>query len=176
MPQTAEQHKFSDKYDAILLTVTSNGMTGKQWFRRLRKKGYRVSDLAKSILYSADFKPTSGVTNQLVVLKGTFFERDRDRETKNIRAYADSRGWTKPNAEVACLIREMFTNKEIEAMGLWWIVVMHEPIKDSDGDPSLLDADRKDDEDGHGLDATWGELEHRWSRSHGFAFVVPQQA
>jgi hypothetical protein len=95
-----------------------------------------VGDYAKQILLSPDFQSTSGVTTEVAVLKGTFF-KDNNRITREIRVGGDKRGLSKPNPEVACLIREKFTDEEIKAMGLCWIVVRHEPIEESDGDPGL---------------------------------------
>jgi len=152
-------------------TVTSDGTTGPEWIKRLEKKGFRVGDYAKSVLKSEDFKPTSGVTYHILVLKGKLW-KDSDRITSNIRAEAEKRKLEKPNAEVACLIREKFTDAEIEAMGLWWIVAMHEPIKDSDGDPDLLGADR--DGDGQWLGTAYDNPDGRWCGDGGFAFVAPQ--
>jgi hypothetical protein len=123
------------------------------------------------VLRSPDFKPTSGVTTEVAVLKGMLFE-DNDRITKKIRAEADKRKLSKPNAELACLIREKFTDKEIEAMGLWYIVAMHEPINDSGGEPSLLNASRYDV--GRWLGAYYGRPGSRWGRDSGFAFAVSQ--
>ncbi|MFA5000824.1 MAG: hypothetical protein WC531_01170 [Candidatus Paceibacterota bacterium] len=85
---------------------------------------------------------------------------------------AEGRGWTKPNAEVACLIRKNFSNEEIEAMGLTWIITMHEPIKDSDGFPNLLSAHRLGD--GRRLDAYCVHPGCRWGVASGFAFVLSQ--
>ena len=155
----------------IYFSVTSNGMTGKKWIRRLEKKGFRVGNYAKSVLLSSDFKPTSGVTYHIVVLKGKLW-KDSDRITSNIRAEAEKRKFEKPNAEVACLIREKFTDAEIEAMGLWWIVAMHEPIKDSDGGLSLLSASRGGD--GQWLGTACSRPGRRWNDDDGFAFVAPQ--
>ncbi len=155
----------------IYFSVTSDGTTGEEWIKRLESKDFRTSDYAKSVLRSSDFKPTDGVTTEVAVLKGMLFE-DNDRITKKIRAEADKRKLTKPNAEVACLIREKFTDEEIEAMGLWGIVAMHEPIKDSDGDPYLLRADRSGD--GRWLCAYCVSPGHRWDREYGFAFVASQ--
>ena len=152
-------------------SVTSDGTTGLGWIERLEKKGFKLCDYSKSILLSPDFKPTNGITTEIAVLKGEMFS-DKNRFTKNIRAEADKRNLVKPNAEVACLIREKFTDKEIEAMGLLYIVAMHEPIKDSDGDLHLLDADRFDD--GSWLDTYCGGPGGRWYRESGFAFAVPQ--
>lgn len=155
----------------IYFSVTSDGTTGEDWIKRLEGNGFRVGDYAKQVLRSPDFKPTNGVTTEVAVLKGMLFE-DNDRITKKIRAEADKRKLSKPNAELACLIREKFTDKEIEAMGLWYIVAMHEPINDSDGDPCLLIADR--DGDGRWLGAYYGRPDHGWDRDNGFAFAVSQ--
>lgn len=163
--------KWREHDGVIYLSVTSDGTTGPEWIARLGKKGFCVSDYAKSILCSADFKPTSGVTTEIAVLKGMLFE-DNNRITKKIRAEAENRKLTKPNAEVACLIRENFSDEDIEAMGLYWIIAMHEPIKDSDGDPLLLNANRNDD--GRWLNADDDNPDIQWLRGDGFAFVVSQ--
>lgn len=155
----------------IYFSVTSDGTTGEDWIKRLESNGFRVGDYAKQVLRSPDFKPTSGVATEVAVLKGMLFEDD-DRITKKIRAEADKRKLSKPNAELACLIREKFTDKEIEVMGLWCIVAMHEPINDSDGDPHLLYASR--DVDGCWLGAYDGRPDYGWFRGGGFAFAMSQ--
>ena len=155
----------------IRSSVTSDGTTGPDWIVRLEKKGYRLSDYAKSFLRSKDFQPTNGVTTEIAVLKGMLFE-DSNRITKNIRAEAEHREFEQPNAEVACLIREKFSDKELEEMGLYWIVVMHEPIKDSAGDPGLLASFRGGG--GRWLDACSGKPGNGFGRGGGFAFVVSQ--
>ncbi|MEK7192403.1 MAG: hypothetical protein AAB646_02735, partial [Patescibacteria group bacterium] len=76
------------------------------------------------------------------------------------------------NAELACLIREKFTDKEIEKMGLIWIVAMHEPINDYDGDPFLLNAYRLGL--GRWLHACSDGPDYGWHRVFGFAFAVSQ--
>ena len=111
------------------------------------------------------------MTYEIAILKGMLFE-DKNRITKNIRAEADKRKLTTPNAEVACLIRENFSDEEIEAMGLVWVAVIHEPIKDSDGDLDLLGVVRGDD--GSWLYTDYGNPGHVWDRGGGFAFVVSQ--
>ncbi|MBI3685382.1 hypothetical protein HY250_03190 [Candidatus Azambacteria bacterium] len=153
----------------IYFSVTSNGTTGEGWITRLESKGFRVdSNYAKPVLRSSDFKPTNGVT-EVAVLKGMLFA-DNDRITRKIRAEADKRKLGKPNAEVACLIREKFTDEEIEAMGLWYIVAMHEPINDSEGDPNLLSAVRIGVD--RWLGARRGGPDDGWDRDGGFAFAV----
>ncbi|MDA1335136.1 MAG: hypothetical protein O2794_03960 [bacterium] len=156
----------------IYFSVTSDGAIGEEWIKRLEGNGFRVGDYAKQVLRSPDFKPTNGVTTEVAVLKGMLFEDHFDRITKKIRAEADKRKLSKPNAELVCLIREKFTDKEIEQMGLWYIVAMHKLINDSDGDPRLLSARRSGD--GRWLGACYGRPGRGWARAYGFAFVASQ--
>ncbi|MFA6973439.1 MAG: hypothetical protein WC238_01700 [Parcubacteria group bacterium] len=163
---------WQEKDGVISFTLPpTDGTTGTQWIERLEKRGFRVSDWAKSVLNSPDFKPTNGIISDIAVLKGMLWN-DSDRITKNIRAEAGKRKFGKPNAEVACLIREKFSDEEIEVMGLWWIVAMHEPIKDSDGDPNLLLAGRGGG--GRWLGTAYDRPDDEWFRDYGFAFVVSQ--
>lgn len=163
--------RWYEEDGVIYFEVVSDGTTGPQWIERLEKKGFRLSKWAKDVLNSPDFKSTSGMTFKVAVLKGTLFT-DSNRITSKIRKEAEHRKLEKLNAEVACLIREMFSDEELEAMGLWWIVVFHEPIKDSDGDLGLLGANR--DDVGRWLDAHYGRPGGRWSPDIGFAFAVSQ--
>ena len=76
------------------------------------------------MLRHPDFKPTTGVTTKIAVLKA------KNRFTNDIYAEAKCRNLTELNAEVACLIREQFTDDEIRAMGLVNIVVAHDQFRD----------------------------------------------
>lgn len=163
--------RWREQDGVIYFSVTSNGMTGPQWIEHFEKKGVRLSKWAKDVLLSPDFKPTNGMTTEVAVLKGMLFE-DNERVTSKIRAEANKRKLTKPEAELGCLIRDMFTDEEIEAMGLMWIAAFHEPIKDSDGDPDSLSANRHGD--GHWLDAYCDKPDYRWNRDNGVAFPVSQ--
>lgn len=163
---------WREKDGVISFTLPpTDGTTGSQWIERLERKGFRLSKRAKDVLNSLDFKPTNGIISDIAVLKGMLWN-DSNRITKNIRAEAEKRSFTKPNAEIACLIREKFSDEEIEAMGIWWIVAMHEPIKDSGGVPDMLSADRSDD--GHWLCTAYDDHDRKWGRVGGFAFVLPQ--
>src|SRR3989344_350460 len=153
-----------------LSPVISDGTTGSQWIERHERKGFRLADYAKRALHSDDFKPTNGVITEIAVLKGVLFE-DNGRTTKKARALGEALRFTKPNAEVACLIRENFSDEEIKAMGLWWIVVMHEPII-SGGGPCLLGPAL--DGDGLWLRAYRDYPGRRWDHVDGFAFAVSQ--
>lgn len=169
---SAEQQRNWREQDGIIyFSVKSNGMTGEQWIVHLEAKGYSVADYAKSVLCSPDFKPTKGVTTEIAVLKSELFN-NYDRTTTKIRVFAADHKLEAPNAEVACLIREMFTNKEIKAMDLCSIVAMHKPIKDSSGISCFLGANT-------GNDRRWLTTFHcgpggEWGHYCGFAFAVSQ--
>jgi len=163
------QRKWYGKDGVIYFDIAASlDITGHQWILRLKEKGYRFSDCAKSVIYSDGFKTTPGVTIKIVVLKGILFEY-WNRTIEKISADADKREWGKPDAEAACLIREMFTDEEIRAMGLQRIIVMSEPINDSRGVPRLLGVNGG----GHGrlLSAYRVKPDLKWGDHVGFAFV-----
>lgn len=168
---------WREKDGVIYFSVTSDGTTGKDWVTRLENKGFYVGYYTDQILRSRSFKLMSGVTTDVAVLRGSLFQ-DNDRTTENIRAYAkafrklDKRKLGKPEPELACLIREKFTDKELEAMGLWYIVAMHEPIFTSNGKPRLLSAYRGDG--GNCIYACPDERNKAWTNGGGAAFVVLQ--
>lgn len=172
--QRAVEGRFNDgqrwqKKDGIIyFDATFDGTSGPDWIPRLERGGKRIGDYAKSLLRSADFKPTSVGTAKIAVLPGELFADD-NRITRKIRDDADTRKLNKPNADLGCVIREMFTDKEIGEMGLRWIIAMHEPIVDSSGYPSLLGASRSDG--GGWLRACYDGPGIGWSRDSGFAFV-----
>ena len=170
-PWPEPTRSWREEDGVIYFSVTSDGTEGVDWIKRLEGNGFRVGDYAKQVLRSPSFTPTNGVTTEVAVLKGMLFEGN-DRITKKIRAEGALRKLSKPNAELACLIRLKFTDKEIEQMGLWYIVAMHEPINDSAGVPSLLFAGR--DGDGRWLSAYCERPLGRWGRDGGFAFAVSQ--
>lgn len=153
----------------------TDGTTGPGWIERHRQRGIGIEWYAENMLLSDSFKPTTGVVYKIKVLKGRLFS-DGERITSNIRASAYAGIFTQgqklfdPNMEAACLIREMFTDEEIEAMGLSWIFTMHEPFEDYDGDLNLLGAGGGSS--GSSLRADYGHSDNRWHRDYGFAFTV----
>lgn len=129
---------WCEKDGVIYFSVTSDGTTGDDWIKRLESKGFQVADDVKQMLRSSHFKPTSGMTTEVAILKNLLLGSN-DRITKKILIEANKYKLSKPNAELICLISEKFTGKEIKAMGLDFIVVMHEPINGPEGNPHFLD-------------------------------------
>ena len=163
--------RWTEKDNVIYFTLVSNGKTGDEWINHFEGKKLPVGSYAQSVLRHKNFKPTkAGTVHNIAVLKGELFSEE-DRITKNIRAEAKERKMTEPHAEVACLIRDAFSDKEIEEMGLSWIITMHEPIPVSDGDLGVLGSNRYDD---YRLDAYNGAPDYEWNRDGGFVFSAPQ--
>ncbi|MDB5187931.1 MAG: hypothetical protein JWO50_451 [Candidatus Kaiserbacteria bacterium] len=157
---------WREEHDIIYFSVTSDGTTGVKWIARLESKDFHVSDEAVRMLCSTDFKPTSGVTTKVAVFKGSLFG-DRNRITSKIRSRAEACRFVKPNTELACLIREKFSDEEIAMMGLRLISVMHEHFK------IYLPSGRYQLCVGHHNWLSVCESEREWYRNDGFAFAVP---
>jgi hypothetical protein len=155
----------------IFFSVTSDGTTGEGWIERLESKGVCVGDAGKLALLSPKFKPASGVTTDVAVLKGMLF-KSGGRGTKEIIAKASERKLSNPKAEVACLIRDRFTNEAIGKMGLRSIVVMHEPITEASSYPVRLAASGWGWNVGDNYLSGFTDITgHQWDPLDGFAFA-----
>lgn len=122
----------------IRFSVTSDGTTGEEWIERIfKRKELRVPKYPENLLLSEDFQPTNGVTTQAVVYKGGNFGTKKGIFNR-IRERARRDGFENPNAEVACLIAEKFSQKQIAQMGLFHLEVVHTPFVDSDGIENFL--------------------------------------
>lgn len=169
------------KNDGVVhFQVTSDGTSGEQWIRRLiRKGGFRPSVEAERVLLSEEFKPTSGVTTKIVIFRATRFKNRSDDSGDTIieraRNEAKDLGLRTPKAEVACLIREMFSDKEIRSLRLSRIIVMHRPVSiASAGWPALLEVNNIAGEHGNDMTVRYPSLgQKEWLDETGLAFVEP---
>lgn len=162
--------KWFENDGVIYFTVISNGMTGEEWIKHLKSKGIKIGDCVRQVLLNI-IPSKKGTVTQIAVIKGEFFS-DGNRTTSNVRIEADKRKLVKPNLEVACLIRDMFTDEEIKTMRLSWIVTMHGPIKDFGGSSDDLLCTAR-----HGDDSwffSYCDPSLGWGYETGFALVVPQ--
>lgn len=158
---------WREKNGVIYLSVTSRGMSGREWITHLLSLKYCVTGYTEGLLLSNDFKPTNNFVYEVAVLKGNLFAF-QERITDKIRTEALKRGYDIPNPEVACLIREKFSDADLERMGLFWIAVMHQPINGFDGIPSLIGVYRI--AGGNWLGASSGDSDYGWGHVSGFAF------
>ena len=138
--------RWLEKDGVIYFWVTSNGMSGKEWITYFEKKGVVLGYKAKEILSSADFTPTKDTPNKIAVLKSMLISGSRESGnsksvyTSDFLSFAKFKKLLEPNIELACLIRDMFSDEEIEAMGLDKIAVGH---KECQGISTLLCVSRR---------------------------------
>lgn len=168
------QKKWWEENGVIYFKVISDGTTGEQWINRLEKREFDITDQAKSILLSRDFKPTNGIVYTIAVLKSNLFADD-ERGNKKIRREALERKLLIPNPEISCLIMEMFMDEdgsEFEAMGISWIANFHIPIKTPNVVRSFLIT-------GYAAGCRWLDTQStssiRYNNCWGFAFEVSQE-
>lgn len=153
--------------------LRSDGKTGLQWLEHFEKKEINCTDFAKEVLLSKDFKPTNGTVYHVVIFRGNLW-RNGSRRTSTIRTAALRKKFQKPNVELGCLIRDAYSDKEIEAMGFNWIVTMHEPVRDSEGGKLLLRSYRGSSSRSMTNCLRAQNEEHQWEVGTGFAFVRSQ--
>lgn len=125
------EKRWIEKDGVVYLTVKSDGTTGPQWINRLEERGFlvRYDNGNTDILNSPTFKPTSRVVYKVVVLKG----EPSDITAEAAFDRAKKMGLVRPPIEVACLIREKISDKDMKKMGFWSIYVLHEPVKNVSG-------------------------------------------
>ncbi len=146
------------------------GISGEEWIKRLGSKNYAICPYVMSVLRSRDFQPlAAGAKVEIVVVKGKLF-RDNYRTPADIRAEAQRRKFLNPCLEIACLVRDQFTDEGIGDMGLWAIIAMHDPIEDACGDRLLLGAFRSAHK--YDLDTYQFRRSRICPREHGFAFLA----
>jgi hypothetical protein len=169
-------YRLEDGVIHFSVTSPTPLVSGAEWPGRLESNGLLVGNGAKMVLCSSGFVPSKIRTvTEVAILPGLLFN-DRSRVTSQIRSAAYCGTFTKnrrlfdPNAEVACFIHEKFTSDDLDAMGFWQIVVMHEPINDSYRSPVLLSVER--DRGGNCLRATGGWPVCQWNFKTGFAFAL----
>ena len=109
--------------------------------KRLEKQGVGLHGNVVDVLSSPDFNATRDVTYHVAILKSVI----KLGQFVHVRTDAEARKLKASEIEVACLIREKFSDWEIRAMGILWIHVMHKPVL-SNGVPIILSVYADSDE------------------------------
>lgn len=184
--------KWREENGIIICSVTSDGTTGKSWMDRLERKKFQVgrkrneSDFgtAEDLLLSHEFRPTSGRKFELAILPDELIPCDKSKSgscevsESDIITEANRRNLLLPNAEVACYLREMFLDEDIERMGKGMnkLVIMHKPFRCQLPNPNYFDNFRFETYCGGGgqwLTAGWAKLEYKRYRGCGYVFLTP---
>ena len=157
--------KLAEASSIIRFSVTSDGTSGKKWIIRLKKAGFFIHD--ENLLSSKNFKPTKGITYNIVIYKGKLWSKN-DRTSINIKNRAAYASLTCPSLEIACLIREQIPDEELAIMGLSSIIFMRDMTKTS---KDMLSFIIRYDGFGSWLDTIHFSPSDLWGESCGFAFV-----
>ena len=114
---------WTERDGIISFTYISDGTTGPQWIKRLGSKKCRLTDGAKEVLCAQNFVPTpAGTVVHMKIWKGDLFS-PKNVWFKPLGAIAARSGYVIPNVEAICYMRDMFSNNEIQAMGLRKILI-----------------------------------------------------
>lgn len=154
------------------ITVKALGLTGPEWIERLEKNKYRLSSYAKDVLNSPDWERERMKKGEEVEVAFVSVKEmgKSSATTKEIQEYAADKGYGIPKGELALLVGEAVSDKEIDKMGAWYIATLHSPIADSGGDPLVLHSDR--DGDGPWVGTYWDGPGGQWRGLGAFAFSV----
>ncbi|MFZ2310442.1 MAG: hypothetical protein WAW11_02770 [Patescibacteria group bacterium] len=108
--------------DVITFPVISDKTSGPQWLKRLKNKGIYVDDIAKEMLLSKAFKPTDEIATIVVIFRVPYAMFGDNASPLPI---AEAKGLIEAvnGMELACLIRDKFTNKQLSLMGCSQLVI-----------------------------------------------------
>ncbi len=166
-----------NEHGHVIITITGLDLTGAQEIERLEAAGYRMSDCAKSCLESANddgydknHRLVAGRVCKIALVPSKAIARDSDRTTTALRKLGEEYGYGKPLAGHIPRICESVSYEQMEDMNIRYIASLHEPIKDSCGNPRVLNARRLDD--GRWVNAHWDNPYNMWFDFGAFAFPV----
>ena len=167
---------WETKGDLIYITLPpSEGVTGLQWIEYFAENDTRLSDDAQTALRSPDFKPTvPDFVHKIVALRATFWKKDSERTTKAIQAEGVSRKWLETHAEAVCIFRKCFSNKQLEKMGLLWMVGIHKKIE-VHGRPHFLGVGVGRGGVGGWLGTDYASPVNEWRGGGAFFWSLPQE-
>lgn len=167
-----------NEHGHIVIAFAGLDLTGEQEIKRLLSAGYRVSDSAKSCFtstaddsYDKRYRLVADRLYRVALVPGREIPRDSDRSTAALRKLGREYGYGKPLGGHIPRTREAVSDTQMEEMGIRYIASLHDPIKDSDGNPDVLIVDRIDD--GQWVHTCWDDPGDRWYDDGAFAFPVP---
>ena len=162
----------------VVLTINGLDLTGAAEVSRLKDQKYNVGDIATSCFkstnedgYDLTHRLVAGQTYRIVLVPGKEIERINDRTTSGLLAFGERLGYLRPLAGIIPRLRERLTDKQLEELGLWYIVALHQPIADTVGFLLVLGLVRSGA--GRHVDAHGDGPGNQWDGGGAFAFLVP---
>lgn len=159
------------------IVVEGKGYTAEEWKRHFQKQDrHAISDWAQRALshpgYNRIHRLKPGAPYQVKFLFGREIPEDGRRTTEGLRKLARHKFGdlaTKGlKGELAFLLREKITNKDLEKMGVSRIVILHRPILTYGGERCVFRIDRFDGVSSVGAESGGPKIE--WGGGTAFAF------
>ncbi len=114
--------KYLENDGIIRFKVTSDNTSAKEWLRRLNSFSLD-RDLKDTI--REQLIPSNGINYEIVILRKSLL-KNQTVTVQNLKNEAKKRNFKTLNLEAVCLIREKFSSKELEDMGINWIITMQQ--------------------------------------------------
>jgi hypothetical protein len=164
-----------DEPGVIRLSLSpTDGTPGAAWAERLNGKGKGIGIQVSQRLASPGFQPTTGVAQEIAILRGSQFDED-DAYHRIVLARAAHFGLTLPGLETACNLHESLSREVMQQMGLEDVALI---LSDAAGVRDVVTkyhrAKRHPNDFEEWLNSSWS-FGHRWYDKGGFAFVVPSR-
>lgn len=169
-----------NEHGHVVLTFVGLDLTGAQEIERLVAQQYIVGDFAKSCFLSTNEDSydlhhclVAGQEYKVALIPNKEIESDSDRTTDALRKRGmEHYGYGKPLGGVIPRVREVLSDKQMEELGIFYAVALHDPIIDAVGGPNVLGASRNGG--GHKVNAFWNGPNNQWV--DGGACVFPVSA
>ncbi len=128
-PLTVPAKSFLNANGLIRLTVTSEGVTGNEWIKRLGlwKRDSYSSGGPRKMLRSSQFVPTA-CEHKVVIIHPDAFHPDL-RTYSEVLATAKDLGLRQPNMELACLLATCLAESDWKSIDLLGAYVCHKPFE-----------------------------------------------
>ncbi len=122
--------KWREHNCVVYTSVISSGRSGAEWGQYFAaeeaKESYEVySDVLEESL--SNFRPTNKIVYELAIVRISALKK-QERYPEKLKEIAHNLGWKEATIETGCLLREKFTDSELEVMGFSSLVIMHRPV------------------------------------------------
>ncbi len=169
----------------LLCEITADGRTPSQLVAAIEAQGKKVWPYARGIVLGEGKDPFPEVPAGENWRLGVLFASELGKYPTSTQVWAEmgKRGLGKPHPAAALYLREKYSQEDLLAAvnalrpagapEVSLVIVMHEPIRDSDGNPRLLGLDR---DGGEGdVDAYDGDPGREWRADGAFVVLLPQE-
>ncbi len=134
-----------NEHGHVVITFAGLDLTGAQEIERLEAKGFRLDSYAKSCFlstaadsYDNKHRLVAEQQYRVALVPSAEIEHHYNRIARGFLALGIKYAYGKPLGGHVPRISETISDKQMEDIGIWYIASLHEPIKASDNNPSVL--------------------------------------